>query len=312
VGPLLGAWFDVLPFALPSLGRGIKASSRIARLPYEPYPFPPFNPTEIENVQLVESIKDEMNDAVKKYNEEIEESLGKLSLQSSNSDASCLGGVCSADTSFAGILHRYVAEILPDHVDAHLNTYSPHEFKNALLVSWLGRAAGITSHHRTMGNIKEDFSCDNRYVSLKSCIREKDIPLMFVNLSGEGIKTMKQTTAYINGLLVHLENLGHDEASAVDGLNVDLLPFQLQTLQWALDREKTPGGLQSFLSAKLPLAEDVYYHPVFESVSKKKPKLVRGGIIADETGLGKTVRRLNGSTNGFLRLSSCFLSAIIS
>jgi SWI/SNF-related matrix-associated actin-dependent regulator of chromatin subfamily A3 len=111
-----------------------------------------------------------------------------------------------------------------------------------------------------------------------------------MNLPEDLFDARTLTMKSINGILVHLENLGHGEAPFVEGLNVELLPFQRQTLQWALERETTPGGLQSFLSTKLPSLEEFYYHPVFESVSREKPKLVRGGIIADEMGLGKTVR----------------------
>jgi SWI/SNF-related matrix-associated actin-dependent regulator of chromatin subfamily A3 len=88
---------------------------------------------------------------------------------------------------------------------------------------------------------------------------------------------------------------GHEEAPFVEGLNVELLPFQRQTLQWALEREKNPGGLQSYLWAKLPSVKDkksrnIYYSPLLGEFRNRRPNLIRGGIIADEMGLGKTVR----------------------
>ena len=91
----------------------------------------------------------------------------------------------------------------------------------------------------------------------------------------------------------HLENRGHAAAPFVEGLTVELLPFQLQSLQWAIERETTPGGLQSFFWTKLPSVEQpnttVYYNPILGKLSTSKPNLVRGGIIAEQMGLGKTV-----------------------
>jgi SWI/SNF-related matrix-associated actin-dependent regulator of chromatin subfamily A3 len=118
---------------------------------------------------------------------------------------------------------------------------------------------------------------------------------------------LASNTKSINALLVHLENLGHEEAPFVEGLNVELLPYQRQTLQWALDREQNPGGLQSFLWTKLPHVEDenvpdLYYNLLLQKITTEKPKLVRGGIIAEEMGLGKTVRRIELE---FLKMLIC-------
>jgi hypothetical protein len=288
LGPLLAAWFDVAPFPLTALGRNLKATSNIGDMPYT-FPFPPFDLKKKERAALADSVMDEMTEAVENYNNENESNCAKLSLQSSFGGASSLGGVCPTDTGFVAFLQRYFAEILPDHGDMHVKSSDWTINQSQPVISWLGRAAGITSHHRVMYDNKKDGDRKFRYLSLESFVQEQDVPLAFMNLPGDGLKTMQQTTTSINGILIHLENLGHEEAPFIEGLNVELLPFQRQTLQWALDRETTSGGLQSFISAKLPLTEDVYYHPVFESVSNRKPKLVRGGIIADEMGLGKTV-----------------------
>jgi hypothetical protein len=90
----------------------------------------------------------------------------------------------------------------------------------------------------------------------------------------------------MNSLLKDLENIGHDRAEFVDGLNVQLLDFQLQSLKWALERETVPGGIQTFFWPKLPsVAEpntEIYYNPILGRFRKDTPKLIRGGFICEE------------------------------
>lgn len=102
-------------------------------------------------------------------------------------------------------------------------------------------------------------------------------------------ESLVRQTSSLNGLMNHLENRGHAAAPFVEGLTVELLPFQSQSLQWALERETSPGGLQSFFWTKLPLSTVAYYNPILGMITSKKPNLVRGGIIAEQMGLGKTV-----------------------
>jgi hypothetical protein len=108
-----------------------------------------------------------------------------------------------------------------------------------------------------------------------------------------GCADLNNKTKSMKGLLDHLENIHHPSpVPFVEGLNVELLAFQRQSVQWALERETTPDGVQSFLWGKLPSVaeadQDVYYSPILERFRRDKPRLVRGGIIAEEMGLGKT------------------------
>jgi SNF2 family DNA or RNA helicase len=93
--------------------------------------------------------------------------------------------------------------------------------------------------------------------------------------------------------MLQLEGIGHEKVDFVEGLNVELLDFQRQTLKWTLERENTPGGIQSYFWAKLPgvpdRKDDLYYNPIVQRFRKDKPRVVRGGFIAEEMGLGKTV-----------------------
>ncbi len=286
LGSFLRAWFGVPIFRLPSLAYTLKAypcdvacsfNREDQFLSEREEPYPPFVLSNDTEKAVIEAGKLEMNKAVDAFNNEIGLFRDKLLLQPSEGNGTSLGAVCSTDTSFEGLLHRYFSSILPEHI----STRTVYEYTlNTAYVSWVGRAAGVTSYHRIMCSNLVDWRRRFQYITLESFIRDQDIPLAFMNCVDKG-----------NGdVLLNLENLGHEEAPFVEGLNVELLPFQRQTLQWALERETTPGGLYSFLLARLPLEEHVYYDPLFESLSYKKPKLVRGGIIADEMGLGKTVR----------------------
>lgn len=84
------------------------------------------------------------------------------------------------------------------------------------------------------------------------------------------------------GLLQQLENLGHKRAPVCDGLNVDLLYFQQQSVGWALERENTPGKVQSFLRTKANLTykqqknQILYFCPFLDMFSLGPPKRVCG------------------------------------
>jgi SNF2 family DNA or RNA helicase len=129
--------------------------------------------------------------------------------------------------------------------------------------------------------------------NLDACLSENERILAVSNLSSDANEVLDNTRS-MKGLLEHLENLHHPSpVPLVEGLNVELLAFQRQSVQWALERETTPGGIQSFLWPKLPSVaepgEELYYSPILERFRRDKPHLVRGGIIAEEMGLGKTV-----------------------
>uniref|UniRef100_A0A7S3PD68 SNF2 N-terminal domain-containing protein n=1 Tax=Amphora coffeiformis TaxID=265554 RepID=A0A7S3PD68_9STRA len=90
-----------------------------------------------------------------------------------------------------------------------------------------------------------------------------------------------------------MENLGHASASFVDGLTVELLPFQLQSLQFALERERIPRGVATEFVAKVPLptpsSTELHFNPILGEFSKRKPNIVRGGMICKQMGMGKTI-----------------------
>eukprot|EP00980_Cylindrotheca_fusiformis_P010788 scaffold2442_cov146-Cylindrotheca_fusiformis.AAC.3 len=101
-------------------------------------------------------------------------------------------------------------------------------------------------------------------------------------------RTTRMIMPSVTNVLAHLENLGHEPEETCEELSIELLPFQKQTLRWALDRETVPGGIQSFFWAKVPGVE-LYFNPILGRFRKQKPRQIRGGIIAEEMGLGKTV-----------------------
>lgn len=94
-------------------------------------------------------------------------------------------------------------------------------------------------------------------------------------------RTRQNSISSLQGLMNHMECRGHEQAPYVEGLTVDLLPFQLQSLQWAVERETVAGGVQSFFWSKLPsLDTSLYYSPIIGRFSRSK-----GGIIAEQMGL---------------------------
>lgn len=99
----------------------------------------------------------------------------------------------------------------------------------------------------------------------------------------------------LSDLLVDLENLGHPTGiERVPALNVELRHYQKQALTWAVEQERQPErGLLRSISAELYSSTGtptgVWFSPFSGWLTKEKPIDVRGGFIATEMGMGKTI-----------------------
>lgn len=211
-------------------------------------------------------------------------------LQTLESSSKHLGGFSfSGDKSLESILKNFFTELLPDEIE-----------RSTSVAEWsqvVDRAMGLRSGHRAIA------SCASRGTfSLRSetydheALLGKDAYLKHQLQCSESASKSHQKLTSLASLISHTENLGHQSAPYVEGLTVELLPFQLQSLQWAIERETMAGGVQSMHWAKLPLpadaTEELYFNPVLGMFSKTKPALVRGGMICEQMGLGKTVLSL--------------------
>ena len=72
----------------------------------------------------------------------------------------------------------------------------------------------------------------------------------------------------------------------MEGLTVELLDFQAQSLQWAVDQERQEGGLHRQLYAPV-LGTDgtetgVWFSPYLNRMTRSRPVDVRGGFICEE------------------------------
>lgn len=238
-------------------------------------------------------VSTEMSSEVQKHNDVVKAKLQQVTLNSSmKSDV--MGGVCPVATGLEGVLKRYFTEMFPEDVIA-----SNGGWRYSGIDLWISRGQGNVSRHRSMRDPRDKldprksyYSCLNRLGNLGACLCVKNEILAISNLPS-GCADLKMKTNSLKGMLDHLENIHHSAVTFVEGLNVELLEFQRQSVQWALERETTPGGVQSFIWAKLPEVtepdQDVYYNPILERFRRDKPLLVRGGIVAEEMGLGKTV-----------------------
>jgi hypothetical protein len=229
----------------------------------------------------------------KRQNESVDQRASTYALES-GTGCSVLGGLCTNETDFAGTLKRYFREIVPDIVLS----------ASASDLGMVNNELGIVSRHRPIRR-------DEKWVVLAGCRNRKAVPPhrehphkyasslndeeypFAITSMREDAKRVRNKTKNLNGLINHLENLGHAAAPFVEGLAVELLPFQSQTVQWATEREQTPGGVNAFLWTKLPSVAlpntELYFSSILEELFATKPKPARGGIIAEQMGLGKTV-----------------------
>lgn len=251
---------------------------------------PPFKIDSTKKLSAFEKIAEEMRSEVQRYNNNGKAKLAQLSLDS-GTDSDLLGGICSTDTGLAGILKRYYRETFAEDVWRSSNRVSAQDV-------WLGCAFGAVSRHRRMLRAGESMvekygtRVARKLTNLESYLTEKDHNFAISHLPVDCTAIVNQTRS-MKGIMDHLESLHHSSVPFIEGLTVELLEFQRQSVQWALERETTPGGVQSFLWAKLPsVAEpgnDLYFSPILERFRHDKPQLVRGGFISEEMGLGKTV-----------------------
>ena len=263
-------------------------------------PVPPFKLSANNQKLLQEKYTGILTVSAKKHNKRVKANLAQLSLNSSTG-GELLGGTCSSEMGLAGVLKRYCIETFAEDVVRSAGGETIHEF------SWrnVSKRLIAISGHRTMRRADScivprpycDFSgFEGRDTCFESYVRHLDHLTVMSGMAYE-CNALVNKTKSLRGILDHLENLHHPSIPFVEGLTVELLEFQRQSVQWALERETTPGGIQSFLWGKLPSVADpgqeVYYNPILERFRRDKPLQVRGGIISDEMGLGKTIISLS-------------------
>lgn len=320
---LLGAWYGIFPFPLASLSSGIAGEeiddSKIdwfnqgSRQRVE-LAVAPFYLTK-EGVDTKDAEVDDLKSScLAKYNKEAAEIRGsKLTLVCSGKNRSLttggLGGYAGppSENNLRGILKNYIRETLME------NIFRTPGSSQSISYSWIGRAYKITSFHRCMRSATDSdstviprsseigYTRSNsmqtalpKWITpahiLEACLSLEDISIATQHLQ-EAAQSVVGHMGSLNAFVQHMENLGHNSILQVRGLKVELLDFQKQAVCWMLEREQTPGGLESFLWAKLPIIEaegkTLYYSPIFDCVTDKKPPLVRGGLLCSQMGLGK-------------------------
>mmetsp|Transcript_10273 Transcript_10273/g.14525 ORF Transcript_10273/g.14525 Transcript_10273/m.14525 type:complete len:1332 (+) Transcript_10273:110-4105(+) len=294
---LLGLWCDILPFKLSELTHGLPTcvTDNITHKLNFLEDLQMFRkhlggrPIENLNIDTMEKVE------IDRYNKEAKPIWNKHTYQSSAGfyDA---GGISDKDLSFSGTLKRYFSEHVLEQSDSMNIT------QKLLSLSCFGRTViGFNSSHRSMrskgSEIKYYTKCEG--VGMRCFLSDEDHGILSFNLVSHARRIRKRVQTF-GGILQQLENLGHEEVKGISGLNVELLDFQRQVVSWAIEREKAPLGLQSFLWSKLPIKVSrvniretselsLYYSPILDSFLAREPNIVRGGIIAEEMGLGKTI-----------------------
>lgn len=298
---LLGAWYDVFPLALSEISGSLTAkepskddrgSGYYFARSDRSIPVPPFTASPEEVQSEMKKNRKEIGSSVKDLNERAASFRQGLCLESTH-ESKMLGGVSPVEAGFSNTLQRYFGEMLVEDVVKGSENGG----------KWFNNCRGIVSSHRSMRaggaglpgtKISQNRFVDSSVLHDLCYVRSEDRPLAFS--LRESCNSIFHGTASIAGMIAHCENLNHNEVAYVEGLNVELLQFQRQSVHWALARETQEGGLQSWLWPKLPQTayprkKPVYYNPIIETFRTKKPHLCRGGIVAEE--MGKTVDGLS-------------------
>mmetsp|Transcript_35964 Transcript_35964/g.83931 ORF Transcript_35964/g.83931 Transcript_35964/m.83931 type:complete len:798 (-) Transcript_35964:2396-4789(-) len=280
---IIAAWFSVGPFRLQDLTSGWKANEnddrRCINFSMVPYPW-----ISKENIRKKnESRKLLRKETIDNFNIQSERSDGRSYFSSSG--FSCCGGTSNSNNSLEAVLGAYFKDCISESVisqcedvfDGYVNLWTLKMHG----IQWAHRAPFIKS---TKGSIIKPFFPHFGFLATQ------DLPLLQdCKNDANTIINMCKTT---NGILSHLENTGHCQVDKIEGLNVDLLDYQKQTVAWALERENLDGGLESLLWAKVPTVGfegPLYYSPAIDLFRKDKPPHLRGGMICEEMGLGKVL-----------------------
>lgn len=181
-----------------------------------------------------------------------------------------VGGVFRNGTDLRSLLIRYLCEKLAD--------YSIQDCGRKRTADWFLSDKGFDVQsivHRTQRYGGSPTYLIENFLDHQGCLL---LPWI-----SESIRSTAEGIDSLDRVMDHFINRGHKSAPFVEGLTVDLLPFQLQSLQWAMERESCEGGIQSLFNAKISIGEeDVYYNFVTGKISTTEPTLVRGGMIAEQ------------------------------
>ena len=105
------------------------------------------------------------------------------------------------------------------------------------------------------------------------------------------------------GLLAAAVNEGYDDCGDVPNMRLPLMDFQRQTVAWMRDKEASPRGLNGVFWEERRWADassgdasgdggSYWYFPLAGELRLAEPPLVRGGMLSEEMGLGKTLEVL--------------------
>jgi SNF2 family DNA or RNA helicase len=278
---LLGAWFNIFPFKLSNLSGPLNAKTSLFNLEYL-LPVPPFLVKYMPDgdKDIFDAAAAAMENEINGHNKAAGEYYSELALTSS-SGLPNRGGITQDETSMEKVFEQFYRETLNAEIASRavlggLNAdYSGSQ-------GWLEMQKGVFSNHQYTDFNTLDLILNFRDRTLaESCLVEE-------------ASSANTNLRYTAGVMENLESLGHESEVLSEGLTCELLPFQKQSLKWALEREKVMDGIQSYSWVKVPVQvgefkTEIYYSPILKEFRRNKPKVVRGGIIAEEMGLGKTI-----------------------
>jgi len=136
-------------------------------------------------------------------------------------------------------------------------------------------------------------------------IKLPQFPQTFTSSQSETAANTPHYAFTLTGLLKAHEHQGYREACQPAGITLHLKRYQRQSLAWMEDHEKLPHmGLNSLFWEERQWKDGgaFFYFPSAGELRLERPPAVRGGLLCEEMGLGKTLEIASLVVNDLKRL----------
>lgn len=267
----------------------------------------PIKPKEVEHFKgkdydleyIIEKYKnDEYNDEDEKYEdqEKIHNALRNVDMRKLSKDPNVIKGV--SEDGDSGPVNDYLGKHLT-RLERH-GYGIPQEYCEMYIIEYIDFDCLVTVlflEFKKIELLTKEIICDKRpdYVTIKNCMQWHPFKMDHMNIN----EFTQYNLFFLNKLIKKIEkpqeNLYLTELPFKNKIKTKLYNYQLNNVNWMIDYENNPIKDKYIMNDKLVFMPDgrVWNYNEDRFITDEDPIIeVRGGIIMDEVGIGKTLQAL--------------------